>query len=49
MMDLLLSECHQDDGYEEVQNHESHEDNAGANQESTKQRVIIQNLRKGTG
>jgi len=49
MMDLLLGERHQDDRYEEVQNHEGHEDDAGAYQEAAEQWVVIQNLGKSNG
>lgn len=43
-MILFFTERHQNDGDEEVQNHKSHKNNAGANQEGTKYRVIIQDL-----
>lgn len=44
-MYLLLTERHQDDRDEEVQHHKGHEHNAGADEESTKHWVVIQNLR----
>lgn len=44
-MDLLLTECHQNDRDEEVQHHKGHEHNAGADEESSKQWIVIQNLR----
>lgn len=44
MMDLLLTECHQNDRDEEIQHNKGHEHNAGANEESTKHWIVIQNL-----
>jgi len=44
-MDLLLTECHQNDRDEEVQHHKGHEHNAGADEESSKHWIVSQNLR----
>lgn len=44
VMDLLLSECHQNYRDEQVQHHKGHEHNAGADEESSKHWIIIQNL-----
>lgn len=48
-MDLLLTECHQNDRDEEVQHHKGHEHNTGADEESTEHWIIIQNLRDQKG
>ena len=45
VMYLLLTECHQDDRDEEIKHHKGHEHNAGADEESTKHRVVVQNLK----
>ena len=44
-MDLLLTERHQNDRDEEVQHHKGHEHNAGADEESSEDWIVIQNLR----
>lgn len=44
-MYLLLTERHQDDRDEEVQHHKGHEHDAGADEESSEDRVITQNLK----
>lgn len=49
VMDLLLTECHQNDRDEEVQHHKGHEHNTGADEESTEHWIIIQNLRDQKG
>lgn len=41
VMYLLLSECHQNDGDEEVQHHKGHKHDAGPNEESTKHWIVI--------
>lgn len=41
VMYLLLTKCHQDDRYKEVQHHKGHEHDAGANEECTKHWVVI--------
>lgn len=41
VMYLLLSECHQNDGDEEVQHHKGHKHNAGPNEESTEHWIVI--------
>ncbi len=43
-MKLLFIESHQDRRYKEVENYECHEDNAGSNQESSQNWIVIQNL-----
>lgn len=44
VMYLLLTECHQNDRDEEVQHHKGHEHNGGADKESPKHWIVIQNL-----
>lgn len=41
VMYLLLSECHQNDGDEEVQHHKGHKHDAGPNEESTEHWIVI--------
>lgn len=41
VMYLLLSECHQNDGDEEVQHHKGHKHDAGPDEESTKHWIVI--------
>ena len=45
VMYLLLTECHQNDRDEEVQDDKGHEHNAGPNEESAEHWIVIQNLR----
>lgn len=41
VMYLLLSECHQNDGDEEVQHHKGHKHDAGPDEESTEHWIVI--------
>lgn len=44
-MYLLLTERHQNDRDEEVEHHEGHKHNAGANEECTKYWIVVKNLK----
>lgn len=47
-MYLLLTECHQNDRDEEVEHHKGHKHNTGANEECTKYRIVVKNLKDNT-
>lgn len=47
-MYLLLTERHQNDRDEEVEHHEGHKHNAGANEECTKYWIVVKNLKDNT-
>lgn len=44
-MYLFLTECHKNDRDEEIQHHKGHEHYAWPNEESTKHRIVIKNLK----
>lgn len=44
-MYLLLTECHQNNRDEEVEHHEGHKHNTGANEECTKYWIVVKNLK----
>lgn len=43
-MKLLFIESHQNHRYKEVEHYECHKDNAGSDEESTQNWIVIQNL-----